>query len=213
MRSGRCGFTLIELLIVVAIIAILALIAVPNLLEAQVRAKAARVMADMRTIATGIEAYMTDASDYPRNYESRFWTTSPDLTTPVAYLSTADFIDPFSLYKESDPLIGFPYYSYHRVLREQELANLPREHWPPEESTDGPNGNYAALRKFGQWRTMSLGPDRAYLPPNWQDLLGNRQALYDLIDTPYDPTNGTISWGNILRTQISSTGQIPVIYE
>ena len=49
------AFTLIELLIVVAIIAILAAIAVPNFLEAQIRAKVSRAKADMRTLATGLE--------------------------------------------------------------------------------------------------------------------------------------------------------------
>ena len=58
-REAR-AFTLIELLIVVAIIAILAAIAVPNFLEAQVRAKVSRVKSDMRSLATAIETYRID---------------------------------------------------------------------------------------------------------------------------------------------------------
>ncbi len=59
------GFTLIELLIVVAIIAILAAIAVPNFLEAQVRAKVSRVKNDHRSYATAIETYYVDNNQYP----------------------------------------------------------------------------------------------------------------------------------------------------
>lgn len=64
MKKMR-GFTLIELLIVVAIIAILAAIAVPNFLEAQVRAKVSRVRTDQRSMATAIEAYYVDNNIYP----------------------------------------------------------------------------------------------------------------------------------------------------
>ncbi len=210
MKRTSSGFTLIELLIVVAIIAILAAIAVPNFLEAQVRAKVSRCHADMRSAASAIEAYHVDANDYPRNYENRNWTLSPDLTTPMSYLSSVTFADPFALYKENDPMVRYSYYSYHRVLAWPFAPNLPRNHWAPEESTDGPlgTGNPGALYKYGEWRIMSIGPDREYLPPNWRDYLGQRQILFQMIDTAYDPTNGTISFGNIMRTQLSPIGQV-----
>lgn len=64
------AFTLIELLIVVAIIAILAAIAVPNFLEAQTRAKIARVQSDQRTYSTALETYYIDNNSYPVYYST-----------------------------------------------------------------------------------------------------------------------------------------------
>lgn len=65
MRRQK-GFTLIELLIVVAIIGIIAAIAIPNLLNAINRGRQKRTMADIRSIATAIEAYTVDNNFYPR---------------------------------------------------------------------------------------------------------------------------------------------------
>jgi type II secretory pathway pseudopilin PulG len=54
-------------LVVVAIIGILAAIAIPNLLTAMQRSKQKRTMADIRSVATALEAYGTDhdREDYP----------------------------------------------------------------------------------------------------------------------------------------------------
>ncbi|MBI3737332.1 prepilin-type N-terminal cleavage/methylation domain-containing protein, partial [Candidatus Sumerlaeota bacterium] len=97
----RRGFTLIELLIVVAIIAILAAIAVPNFLEAQVRAKVSRAKSDMRTLATGYEAYRIDYQSYPENIPLNFPFV---VTTPVAYLTSL----PFDVFYKEDPSLVLP---------------------------------------------------------------------------------------------------------
>jgi len=70
----RKGFTLIELMIVIAIIIILAAIAIPNYLRMTQRAKVSAIESDMKAIATALETYNTDWTQYPNNGGSANWT-------------------------------------------------------------------------------------------------------------------------------------------
>jgi prepilin-type N-terminal cleavage/methylation domain-containing protein len=199
-RSIRSpGFTLIELLIVVGIIALLAGIAVPNFLEAQTRAKVSRAMADQRTIATALESYRVDQPDYPLN-DGIYNVVPKSLTTPVAYLTTADIIDPFSE-KETHPIYGnlARNYTYHKIVDFQEFMQVAQLGYPPpREAVDVPALNEGALKKYGKWKLVSNGPDRTY----------SNSLIFEAMDPilwgsdiRYDPSNGSVSWGNIIRTQ------------
>ena len=63
--TSRRGFTLLEVLIVSAIIGILVAIAASNMRMAVNRARQRRTMADIRTLALGVDAYATDWDRFP----------------------------------------------------------------------------------------------------------------------------------------------------
>ena len=70
VKGGTNAAAIIAVVVVVGIIAIaivgiLAAIAIPNLLTAMQHSKQARTMADLRTLATALEAYATDNNKYP----------------------------------------------------------------------------------------------------------------------------------------------------
>lgn len=81
----RKGFTLIELLIVVAIIGILAAIAVPNFLNAQLRAKIAGTQSDLRLMVNAMMQYHLDNNSYHAHRDGPV--QQFPLTTPTPYLN------------------------------------------------------------------------------------------------------------------------------
>ena len=171
------AFTLIELLIVVAIIAILAAIAIPNFLEAQTRAKVSRCKSDMRTVDLSLEAYRVDTNTYPNSLAgNRF----KPLTTPVAYLTSIP-TDPFGPILKTDRGYGEVLACYGSPIKTWYIY-----HGPPTFS-----GNNVAEKYNIRWVLTGLGPDRG-----WFDNTGN---VNDGYYPSYDPTNGTVSRGNIER--------------
>jgi general secretion pathway protein G len=59
------GYTLVELLIILVVLAVIAAIAIANLHGAYDRSKQGATVADMRSIASAIEAYSVDNSGAP----------------------------------------------------------------------------------------------------------------------------------------------------
>jgi len=195
----RRGFTLIELLIVVAIIAILAAIAVPNFLEAQTRSKVSRVKADMRSIALAIESYAVDNQRHPLDVEELKDHNVPGdlfikqmvvLTTPISYISTIPR-DPFTEKgRVASSGSGQGAKSRTFIYETSEITN--------------DNGNSdITFRRGYTWWLQSYGPTRSRRHPAsgivvWSEGILNGLAKFGPM--VYDPTNGTVSFGFILRT-------------
>jgi len=183
------AFTLIELLIVVAIIGILAAIAVPNFLNAQIRAKIAGAQADMRNLGTAIESYRLDCNNAPRTYTEGCYSGSCkgvqfsryrricQLTTPISYMSAVpeDKFNRADLKNANEPLNTYPYWEPVFADSYRTEALLGR-HFPDQAK---PNN---------LWALMSYGPD------------GDFEAAVNAADlAPFDTSNGLTSNGDIMR--------------
>lgn len=182
-RSERRGFTLIELLIVIAIILILIAIALPNFLEAQIRAKVTKAKGEIRTLGTAMEMYYLDFKTYPAETEGDF-TTRPHgqaghtwLTQPIKYITSVPE-DPFPSLDLGEMGPG-RYVTY--------------ESGGVEQSTSGSGRCFSCMVT---WVIYSRGP--SHNPePKIRSADPNYQVGGDGNIVSYSPTNGTVSEGTI----------------
>lgn len=208
------GFTLIELLIVIAIILILIAIALPNFLEAQIRAKVTKSEGEIRSLGIAIESFRIDhrtmlvdfwdESDLIAVQRLQRWNfCSPNnladevrnqrcilgnLTTPSAYIKEIP----------DDPFFGTVNGTSDRMV--QALAGT-YFYGDNDEEIPGEDHNmdrFAVIRapftrerplRPGNWILMGMGPDS--IAEELDDVFFRGLA--------YSPTNGTRSRGDIIE--------------
>ena len=178
----RSAFTLIELLIVVAIIGILAAIAVPNSLNARMRATIARMQTDMRALGDALHMYRIDnkccfshMGGNP-NWEMR------RLTTPIVYI-VAIPQDPFR----------------ERTLRPKYAStteNYDYSSYPV---------SYSVPKCKKDWLLHGIGPDTDEdtsvdgLDPSG----ANARRKLQFMRLLYQPSNGLVSSGDVIHNSWS----------
>ena len=209
----RCGraFTLIELLIVIAIILILIAIALPNFLEAQIRARITSSQGQMRGIGQALEAYQSDFKKYPpvSFYEQTQFhpgVRSPgincyslmQLTTPIPYLERVP-LDIF--FRQGETFIFNDSNNSRTPVHPTDQAHgVTYLYWSQDSlRVDGQVATADAMKRNGiNWSLVSLAPDQDL------DTINLNPAMMGALRigaTPwnYSPTNGTKASGDLTR--------------
>ena len=178
------AFTLIELLIVVAIIGILAAIAVPNFLNARVRAQVARTYGDLKAVKDAFQMYRLDNGDWVPDYDGigaasgSEYRTYAALTTPVAYMSSI----PLDVWVRRDEF---------KLIQGKNVAYY--EYWGHK---SGGAARLKACQQYGLGYAMrSIGPDQALQWNSDFAALGRGDRSF-----AYSPSNGLASRGDFLAT-------------
>jgi prepilin-type N-terminal cleavage/methylation domain-containing protein len=201
LESGRLfpsGFTLIELLITVAIILILISIATPSYLNMIDRAKVARALAEVRTVADAADQYQMDWGVYPKDHYAS-WPAAREweggltmLTSPIAYLTVWP-LDAFGTQRTINPNLQNVASTYQMGSGSDNTACGGRAHYADKNSL-----RHAPDCAHAVW-ISSIGPDRMGTS-GWAAFpSGESPDQYPIGILEFAPTNGTRSEGDIFQ--------------
>lgn len=213
---GR-AFTLMELLVTVGIIGILAMLAMPSFELARMRSKLAVSKYNIRLVGEAMEVYRMDHGSYPQPivgskdedpYGVIATSSLRGLTTPIAYVNATALHDSFGLI-EAQVSIG------QAVANDPFRPPTPDPFAPPSATFNQTQsllyfyypkladlvGGEAMRREC--YAIISVGPDLkdsfiAYYPfPACLPATAAQYGITQILDTIYDPTNGTESGGDL----------------
>jgi general secretion pathway protein G len=193
--TGKSGFTAVELVIVLIVFVLAVYVLFTNILESSGRPKVSQARSDLRTLATAIESYHVDTNAYPA------WSAQPG----------ENYFIPTSNKKDLAKTANLP--TFKRLIPGNPMMTLttPQAYiaaYLPDIFTSPDNYGrqiycYWTPPSGEGWIVWSPGPDHQY------DLTMNNIAkAYDgattspsilLLSLTYDPTNGTISKGDVWR--------------
>jgi hypothetical protein len=200
------GISRADILAILLVTTAVATAATVEFTESLTRARVARTQSDLRELAVAIEAYEIDHLVPPNDVGNGWpWYLPNAITTPVAYLSEIPS-DPFRLASHW----GTPNFYSRRHRYVNYIAG--RDRWcdwgvPFGSCDDGvaTGGWILSVRRFhpltgaddwneelmwlGAWKLSGAGPDGSSSYPFFDGYL------------LYDPTNGTISTGDIVHTE------------
>ncbi len=185
---NKKGFTLIELLIVIAIILILIAIALPNFLEAQIRARVTKAKGDLRTVGIAMDSYYLDFGMYPPDHDPSTLTPGEaglfQLTSPIQYITTL----PTDVFNSGDA--GFN--QSGDEVRWFEMAS----------TGVAPVISRAVRPQINAFAVYSVGPDSGENfndNDNWPYQGETFPCPTTLGYLNYSPTNGTKSVGDLVQ--------------
>jgi prepilin-type N-terminal cleavage/methylation domain-containing protein len=192
----KAAFTLTELLIALGLFAVLAAIAIPITIESQARSRVAHARKTFFDVKNAMRAYMVDwknpfcdNNDYATpSWRKNWWFSkeSPGVRPDVVFLVNDNhWMENFYTKAPFIPLTTPVAY----------MASIPLDPFSSvvpfgydTRETPFNSGHYAYVT------LLAAGPDRT--EGNWSRGVGGQGGR----GTPYDPSNGTISSGDIWQT-------------
>jgi hypothetical protein len=154
----------------------------------------------MRTIDTAISVYRVDNNSFPTGWDINVGGRANAhslflLSTPIAYITTGDLQDPFVRKKKDQPM--WTTYLYDPMTIDGRMFS--------QYHID--IGHVRRDEPAPWWLLISVGPDKksefTYNPSDgvgveWATSVADTNPV-PFLNMIYDPTNGTVSRGNIWR--------------